>query len=57
MEENRILDIIDLRIAEDGEKEELITFAELAYRCLYLKDSKRPTMAQVVAQLEYIRMS
>ncbi|XP_017226505.1 wall-associated receptor kinase-like 8 [Daucus carota subsp. sativus] len=57
MEEKRILDIIDLRIAKDGEKEELIKFAELAYRCLHLKGRKRPTMKQVAAELDSIRMS
>ncbi|KAK1403177.1 Wall-associated receptor kinase [Heracleum sosnowskyi] len=57
MEENRILDVTDVRIAKDSVKEELITFAKLAYRCLNLKGRKRPTMKQVAAELESINMS
>ncbi|KAL8156500.1 hypothetical protein AgCh_001555 [Apium graveolens] len=57
MQEDWILDIIDLRMAKDGGKEELVRFAKLAYRCLNLKGRKRPTMKQVAAELDCIRMS
>ncbi|KAL8096277.1 hypothetical protein AgCh_037294 [Apium graveolens] len=55
MEENRLLDIIDSRIINEGKKEEMIAFADIAYRCLNLNGRKRPTMRQVVAELESIR--
>ncbi|WOH11263.1 hypothetical protein DCAR_0830744 [Daucus carota subsp. sativus] len=52
MEENRVLDILDSRITNEDEKEEKIAFANIAYRCLNLNGRKRPTMKQVVAELE-----
>ncbi|KAL1803078.1 hypothetical protein ACET3Z_031725 [Daucus carota] len=56
MQEDRLLDILDSKIGNDGEKEELKTFAKLAYRCLNLKGRKRPSMKQVAAELESLRM-
>ncbi|KAK1377737.1 wall-associated receptor kinase-like 22 [Heracleum sosnowskyi] len=55
MEENRIFDIVDSRIISEEKKEEMIAFADIAYRCLNLNRRKRPTMKQVVAELESIR--
>ncbi|XP_074343195.1 wall-associated receptor kinase-like 17 [Apium graveolens] len=55
MEENRLLDIIDSRISNEGKKEEMIAFANIAYRCLNLNGRRRPTMKQVVVALESIR--
>ncbi|KAL8102549.1 hypothetical protein AgCh_027164 [Apium graveolens] len=55
MEENRLLDIIDSRIINEGKKEEMIAFANIAYRCLNLNGRRRPTMKQVVVELESIR--
>ncbi|KAK1378257.1 putative wall associated kinase-like 2 [Heracleum sosnowskyi] len=57
IEENRIVDVVDSQITKDGRKEELITFAKLAYRCLNFSGRRRPTMKQVSAELESIRMS
>ncbi|KAK1402786.1 putative wall associated kinase-like 2 [Heracleum sosnowskyi] len=56
MEEDRILDILDHQITKEGGKEELIAFSKLAYRCLYLNGRRRPTMKQVAAELESIKM-
>ncbi|XP_074340017.1 putative wall-associated receptor kinase-like 11 [Apium graveolens] len=55
MEENHFLDIIDSRISNEGKKEEIIAFANIAYRCLNLNGRKRPAMKQVLAELESIR--
>ncbi|XP_074340014.1 wall-associated receptor kinase-like 8 [Apium graveolens] len=55
MEENRLLDIIDSRIVNEEKKEEMIVFANVAYRCLNLNGRKRPAMKQVVADLESIK--
>ncbi|KAL8111886.1 hypothetical protein AgCh_019550 [Apium graveolens] len=54
MEENRILDILDSQIKE-GRGEGMVAFANIAYRCLNLNGRRRPTMKQVVAELESIR--
>ncbi|KAK1400896.1 hypothetical protein POM88_000501 [Heracleum sosnowskyi] len=57
MEENRIFDILDPRIAKEDRKEEITAFANIAYRCLNLNGRRRPTMKQVAAELESINMS
>ncbi|KAL8102557.1 hypothetical protein AgCh_027172 [Apium graveolens] len=55
MEENRILDILDSQITNEGSLEEIIAFANIARRCLNSSRRNRPTMKQVVAELEKIR--
>ncbi|KAL1832824.1 hypothetical protein ACET3Z_002475 [Daucus carota] len=57
MKENRIFDIIDPQVAKEGPREEITTFANIAYRCLNLSGRKRPTMKQVAAELENINLS
>ncbi|PPR89669.1 hypothetical protein GOBAR_AA31008 [Gossypium barbadense] len=54
MEENRVLEIIDGRVAKQAKVEELMMVAKLAYRCLSLSGKKRPTMKEVAMQLEQI---
>ena len=56
MEQGRIFDILDSQILKEGMKEEITRFAELAYRCLNLNGRRRPSMKQVAAELESIRM-
>ncbi|KAK1400865.1 wall-associated receptor kinase-like 1 [Heracleum sosnowskyi] len=57
MEENRMLDIVDSRIATEVQREEITKFASIAYRCLNLNGRNRPTMKQVAVELENINMS
>ncbi|KAL7204794.1 hypothetical protein ACSBR2_017828 [Camellia fascicularis] len=57
MQENRLLEILDLRILKEGQREEIINVAHLARRCLNLNGKKRPTMKDVVIELEGIRIS
>ncbi|CAL5379708.1 unnamed protein product [Camellia sinensis] len=57
MEENRLLDILDPKILKDGRREEIMVVAHLANRCLNLNGKKRPTMKEVVVELEGIKMS
>ncbi|KAK1400902.1 Wall-associated receptor kinase [Heracleum sosnowskyi] len=57
MEENRMLDIVDSRIATEVRREEITKFASIAYRCLNLNGRNRPTMKQVAVELENINMS
>ncbi|KAM7481414.1 hypothetical protein LguiB_005997 [Lonicera macranthoides] len=57
MEENRIFDILDSRIQNEGKKHEIIRVANLARRCSNLNGRQRPIMKQVAMELEAIRMS
>ncbi|KAM7478125.1 hypothetical protein LguiA_026338 [Lonicera macranthoides] len=57
MEENRIFDIIDKRVKNKSLKKEITRVANIARRCLDLNGRKRPTMKEVVVELESIRMS
>ncbi|KAM5580137.1 wall-associated receptor kinase-like 22 [Rosa sericea] len=54
MEENRLLEILDARVMNEGGKEEIMAVAQLARRCLNMKGKKRPTMKEVAVQLEGI---
>ncbi|KAK4791886.1 hypothetical protein SAY86_022321 [Trapa natans] len=55
MDGNHLFDILDALVLEQGKKEEIVTVANLAKRCLKLKGRKRPTMKEVVLELEGIR--
>ncbi|KAL5097734.1 hypothetical protein RYX36_002061 [Vicia faba] len=55
IEENILFDIIDKRVIEGGEKEHIISVANLAYRCLEINGRKRPTMKEVTLDLEGTR--
>ncbi|CAL5412846.1 unnamed protein product [Camellia sinensis] len=57
MEENHLLEILDPRILKEGRREEMIAVAHLARRWLNLNEKKRPTMKDVLVELEGIRMS
>ncbi|KAG5562334.1 hypothetical protein RHGRI_005161 [Rhododendron griersonianum] len=57
MKENRLYDILDARVVKEGRKEEILAFANIAKRCLHLNGSIRPTMKDVVMELDGIRMS
>ncbi|KAM7478075.1 hypothetical protein LguiA_026288 [Lonicera macranthoides] len=57
MDENRIFDILDSRIQNEGEKYKIMGVANLARRCLNLNGRQRPTMKEVAMELEAIRMS
>ncbi|XP_059446773.1 wall-associated receptor kinase-like 10 [Corylus avellana] len=56
MEENNLFDIIDSRVLNEGKKEDIITVANLAKRCLNLNGKKRPTMKEVAMELEAVQM-
>ena len=55
MEENNLFDIIDARVMKDAKQEEIIAIANLAKMCLNLEGKKRPTMKEVVMQLEAVQ--
>ncbi|XP_074271900.1 wall-associated receptor kinase-like 8 [Silene latifolia] len=54
---NTLYDILDARVAREGEKEKVGAIAELAIRCLILDGRKRPSMKDVEATLQTIRSS
>ncbi|KAH6827787.1 hypothetical protein C2S53_014766 [Perilla frutescens var. hirtella] len=56
MEENQLFDILDATVLEEGKREEIMSVAELARRCLHLNGKKRPTMKEVAIELEGIQM-
>ncbi|XP_058111311.1 wall-associated receptor kinase 2-like [Magnolia sinica] len=55
MKENRLFEILEERVRDEGEEEQLIAVAQLAKRCLKLKGEERPTMKEVVVELEGLR--
>ncbi|KAF7151221.1 hypothetical protein RHSIM_Rhsim02G0165000 [Rhododendron simsii] len=57
MKENRLYDILDARVVKESGEKEILAVANIAKRCLYLNGSSRPTMKEVVMELDGIRMS
>ncbi|KAK4757328.1 hypothetical protein SAY87_018629 [Trapa incisa] len=55
MEENRLFDILDSRMLQQAEKEQIMAVANLAKRCVLLNGRNRPTMKEVAILLEGIR--
>ncbi|KAM7481439.1 hypothetical protein LguiB_006022 [Lonicera macranthoides] len=54
--EKRLFDILDTQVQTEGGKEEITRVANLAKRCLSLSGRRRPTMREVTAELEGIRI-
>ena len=57
LQESRLFDILSARVVNEEGKEEIKAVAYLAYRCLNLNGRNRPTMKEVAAELEHIRVS
>ncbi|KAI3747321.1 hypothetical protein L6452_09775 [Arctium lappa] len=57
MEEGRVMSIIDAMVIKEGTRDEIFAVANLAMRCLNLNGKNRPTMKEVVAELETIRVA
>ncbi|KAG5553986.1 hypothetical protein RHGRI_011753 [Rhododendron griersonianum] len=55
MKENRLSQILEPRVLREGTLEQLQAIAELVKRCLCLKSEERPTMKEVVTELERLR--
>ncbi|KAJ6392999.1 hypothetical protein OIU77_022471 [Salix suchowensis] len=53
-DDNRLTDILDARVKELCQNEEVILVANLAKRCLNLNGKIRPTMREVASELERI---
>ncbi|KAM0005077.1 putative protein kinase RLK-Pelle-WAK family [Helianthus debilis subsp. tardiflorus] len=55
MEEDRVMSIFDVVVINEGTRDELLSLANLAMRCLNLNGKYRPTMKEVAIELETIR--
>ncbi|KAK8664931.1 hypothetical protein V6N13_084700 [Hibiscus sabdariffa] len=51
MQQDRLFEILEPGLANDGNNEQLKAVADLAMRCLRLKGEKRPTMKEVAFEL------
>lgn len=52
---NQLVEILDPRVAEEVEENDIYTVAKLAVGCLRLNGKKRPTMKEVFMELEGLR--
>ncbi|KAJ0076820.1 hypothetical protein Patl1_36216 [Pistacia atlantica] len=57
MKEKRLFDILDAQVKQHGNKDEIMVFANLAKRCLSQNGKERPTMKEIVKELEGIQLS
>ncbi|PIA65122.1 hypothetical protein AQUCO_00100548v1 [Aquilegia coerulea] len=55
MEENRLVELLEVGILNEGNAEQVQVVAELAHRCLNSKGKERPSMKEVAAELERLR--
>ncbi|MED6216718.1 hypothetical protein PIB30_010466 [Stylosanthes scabra] len=56
MNHGRLHDIMDKAIIEEAKPEQLMEFANMSKRCLRVKGEERPTMKEVAAELEGLRI-
>lgn len=55
VKENRLFQIVDARVLREGSLEQIQAIGELVKRCLKLHGEERPTMKEVVMELEGLR--
>ncbi|RWW19450.1 hypothetical protein GW17_00016498 [Ensete ventricosum] len=55
MREDRLFEILEPRVRNEGSREQLLTVAELTRRCLRLRGTERPTTTEVATELERTR--
>ncbi|XP_030969680.1 wall-associated receptor kinase-like 10 [Quercus lobata] len=55
LKENRLFDILDTQVSKVGNKDEILTIANLAKRCLHFNGKKRPTMIEIMMELEGVQ--
>lgn len=56
LEDEKLHDILEARVRREGNAEQLKRVAELAKKCLRIKGDKRPTMKEVVKELEELKV-
>nr|XP_043635545.1 wall-associated receptor kinase-like 2 [Erigeron canadensis] len=57
MEEGRVMSIFDALVIREGSRDKLLSTANLAMQCLNINGKDRPTMKEVVVELETIQTS
>ncbi|XP_057975615.1 wall-associated receptor kinase 2-like [Malania oleifera] len=55
MRENRLFQILEARVANEAGREQVVAVAELTRRCLRMRGDERPTMKEVMMELEGLR--
>ena len=55
LKENRLFDILDTQVSKVCNKDEVIAIANLAKRCVHLNGKKRPTMTEIMMELEGVQ--
>jgi serine/threonine protein kinase len=55
VKENRLFDILDTQVRREEKKEEVMAIANLAKRCLHMNGKKRPTMIEIMMELEGVQ--
>jgi serine/threonine protein kinase len=55
IKENRLFDILDTQVRNEENKKEVMAIANLAKRCLHMNGRKRPTMIEIVMELEGVQ--
>ncbi|KAH6827307.1 hypothetical protein C2S53_015367 [Perilla frutescens var. hirtella] len=55
LKHDRLYEILDKVVAEEGQKHETLAVAKLAKRCLKINARKRPSMKEVAAELDRLR--
>ncbi|XP_026396527.1 wall-associated receptor kinase 1-like [Papaver somniferum] len=56
-EEDDMMDILEARVATEGNRDQVLEVVKLAQKCLHLRGDDRPTMKQVAMELESMRRS
>ncbi|KAF8410187.1 hypothetical protein HHK36_002709 [Tetracentron sinense] len=52
MKQNRLFEILEERVVQEGSQEQILEIAELAKRCVRLNGDERPTMKEVAMEVE-----
>ncbi|XP_030967041.1 wall-associated receptor kinase-like 22 [Quercus lobata] len=55
LRENCLFDILDTQVSKVGNKDAIMTIANLAKRCLHFNGKERPTMIEIMMELEGIQ--
>lgn len=57
MQEDRLFDVVDVRVLKEGSETEIRVVANLAIRCLNMNGRNSPITREVTTELEAIQMS
>ncbi|KAF6174258.1 hypothetical protein GIB67_033790 [Kingdonia uniflora] len=55
LKENRLFQLVEPQIINEGKSAQIIAYSELAKRCLNWKSEKRPTMKEIAMELERLK--